>query len=192
MIQFTLASVATATSATEVITSTHRIATHHQQNNQTVYSGQQTSHGLLQEHVISKHYHNNSSNHSSSGVGTNSNSGHHRKRKAVADGGLEGSKTSSHTSSTASSLSTAGAGAGSSSSGSIYQKNSNSLKMVAGHKHAGGSSQKVRPIFNNIVISETINLFNFTNIRNRAKSINLFSYFRQQARLHPQQREIIN
>ena len=158
LILVTLASVATATSATEVITSTHRIATHQQHNNQT--SRQQPNHhqSLLEEQSLTQihsHYSISSGNHLGStgsavgnNISSNSNHGqhHHRKRKA-ADGGVQTNK-STHTNSTASSnISSGRAGATSSSSSSIYhQKHSSShgLKMTAGHnKHAGGSSQKV-------------------------------------------------
>ena len=124
MIQFTLASVATATSATEVITSTHRIAT---QNHQTIYSRQQTSHHqtILEEQSVT-HIPSTSSHH-----------GQHRKRKA-ADGGHHNSKPS-QPNSTASNISS---GASSSSSNSIYHQKTSSHghKMTAGHK---GSGQKI-------------------------------------------------
>jgi hypothetical protein len=144
LILVTLASVATATSATEVITSTHRIATHQQHNNQSAYSLQQANHhqALLEEQSLTQihsHYSISSSNH----LGATSQN-LLRKRKA-ADGGVQSNK-STHTNSTASSnISSSGAGATSSSSSSIYHQkhsSSNGMKMTAGHnKH--GSSQKV-------------------------------------------------
>ena len=120
----TLASVASATSATEVITSTHRIATH-QQNVYKQSSHHQTA--IVEEHSVT---HLNSS-------ASSLNHSQQRKRKA-ADGGYQSSK-SSHSNSTASNISS---GATISSSNSVYhQKTStNSLKMTAGHK---GSGQKV-------------------------------------------------
>ena len=123
----TLASVATATSATEVITSTHRIATH-QQNNQTIYK-QQTSHhqAIVEEHSVAHLPSTTASAHHAQ----------HRKRKA-ADGGHQNSKPF-YSNSTANNIST---GATILSSSSIYHQksSSHSLKMTAGHK---GSGQKV-------------------------------------------------